>query len=137
MFRLDEEGIPFFHFYLTQSNPSYYYYDHGIIIRFDPDEVAPLSEGYVDVKVTYTKINKKRNDLTTPAPSVPGHDYVTKSHIENEFTGYDYGNIYWLTGKSGSKWSILFISIMPQIRKRLFIKKVPSITCEQNTLIQP
>ncbi|MGO4787499.1 hypothetical protein AB4124_08710 [Paenibacillus sp. 2KB_20] len=24
-----------------QSNPSFYYYDHGIVIRFDPDEGIP------------------------------------------------------------------------------------------------
>ncbi|MFG1734100.1 RsiV family protein [Paenibacillus sp. 843] len=102
----ESKGDPIFtdmiHFYLTQSNPSFYYYDHGIVIRFDPDEVAPLSEGYVDVKVAYTTINKKRNDLTSPTPSIPGNDYVTKSHIENEFTGYDYGNIYELA--NGQMW---------------------------------
>lgn len=104
----ESKGDPIFtdtiHFYLTQSNLLFYYYDQGIIIRFNPDQVAPLSEGHVDVKVAYTKINKKRNDLTppSPAPSVPGHDYVTKSHIENEFTGYDYGNIYELA--NGQLW---------------------------------
>ena len=80
----------------------------------------------MDVKVTYTKINKKRNDLTSPAPSIPGHDYVTKSHIENEFTGYDYGNIYELA--NGQMWKQVeytFISIMPQVRKRSFIKRIP------------
>ena len=92
----------------------------------------------MDVKVTYTKINKKRNDLTSPAPSIPGHDYVTKSHIENEFTGYDYGNIYELA--NGQMWKQVeytFYFNYASSPEAIIYQKDPSITCKLNTLIRP
>ncbi|EHB48935.1 MULTISPECIES: RsiV family protein [Paenibacillus] len=102
----ESKGDPIFtdhiEFYLTQSNHSFYYYDQGIVIRFNPGEVGPRSEGFVDAKVDYTTINKKRNGPPSPAPTIPGYTYVTKSHIENEFTGFDYGNIYELA--NGQTW---------------------------------
>lgn len=40
------------------NKTTFYFYNKGIVIRFEPYEVAPYSEGTIDIKVPYTTINK-------------------------------------------------------------------------------
>lgn len=40
------------------NTTTFYFYNKGIVIRFEPYEVAPYSEGTIDIKVPYTTINK-------------------------------------------------------------------------------
>lgn len=95
---------------------AFYYYDSGIVIRFDPYAVAPFSEGVIDVKVPYTTINKANNYIPSvtipdvvaypPVTNTDVIDYYTsdviESKIESDFDGFDEGNIYELS--NGQIW---------------------------------
>lgn len=84
---------------------NFYFYKNGIVIRFDPYEVAPFSEGFVDVFVNNLTLNKAVNktmpESVVPQPIVPTYD-VIESQIDDDFEGYDEGNLYELS--NGQIW---------------------------------
>lgn len=88
-----------FDFPISPDTP-FYLYDGGIVIKFHPYEVAPFSEGFVDVKIPYSVINgpdiAKSNSTTAPSSS-----YI-ESNIDDDFEGYDEGNLYELS--NGQIW---------------------------------
>ena len=93
---------------------NFYFYKNGIVIRFDPYEVAPFSEGFVDVFVNNLTLNKPvKNaipETVVPQPNIPDYD-VIESNIDDDFEGYDEGNFTsWLTDRFGNK-SIIIILI--------------------------
>ncbi|MGV2887139.1 DUF3298 domain-containing protein [Paenibacillus taichungensis] len=89
-----------FDFPISPDTP-FYLYDEGIVIKFNPYEVAPFSEGFVDVNVPFSVINgediARSNTTTTPSTS----SYI-ESQIDDDFEGYDDGNLYELS--NGQIW---------------------------------
>lgn len=84
---------------------NFYFYKNGIVIRFDPYEVGPFSEGFVDVFVNNQTLNKPVENVipetVVPQPNIPDYD-VIESNIDDDFEGYDEGNLYKLT--NGQIW---------------------------------
>lgn len=87
------------------ANSKFYFYKNGIVIRFDPYDVAPFSDGFVDVFVNNLTLNKPVNitipEPVIPQPVVPSYD-VIESQINDDFEGYDEGNLYELS--NGQIW---------------------------------
>lgn len=87
---------------------AFFYYDKGIVIRFDPYDVAPFSEGFIDIKIPYTTLNKTNNKATPVLPPVTNTtpksstSDLIESQIDDDFEGYDEGNIYELS--NGQIW---------------------------------
>lgn len=82
-------------------NSNFYFYDKGIVVRFDPYEVAPFSEGFVDCFVNYATLDKSVSKVPSTKPNIPTPD-VIKSQIDDDFEGYDENNLYELS--NGQIW---------------------------------
>ncbi|WP_223067229.1 DUF3298 and DUF4163 domain-containing protein [Paenibacillus caui] len=90
-------------------NQSFYYYDKGIVYRFEPYEVAPYSEGFVDIKVPFETINKETEEdpVTLPnknniADSIKQDPLYAETTIKGKFTGFEKGTVFELA--NGDKW---------------------------------
>ena len=91
--------------YPIGPDSSFYFYDNGIIIRFSPYEVAPFSEGFIDVKISYSTLNANSNTSSTNTPNIPPTASTTsyvESQIDDDFEGYEEGNLYELA--NGQIW---------------------------------
>ncbi|MGM1019987.1 MAG: PdaC/SigV domain-containing protein [Bacillota bacterium] len=75
----------------------FYFGNTGIAVRFDPYQVGPFSEGIIDIPVPYTVI-----DYKAPTISINANQDVIKSKIDDDFEGFDEGNIYELA--NGQIW---------------------------------
>lgn len=89
-----------FDFPIAPDSP-FYFYDSGIVITFEPYVVAPFSEGFIDVKVPYSVINAV--PFAKSSPNVPPvtSNYI-ETQIDDDFEGYDEGNLYELS--NGQIW---------------------------------
>ncbi|MFI2856847.1 DUF3298 domain-containing protein [Paenibacillus sp. JSM ZJ436] len=84
--------------YPLSNDTSFYFYNEGIVIRFNPYDVGPFSEGFVDVKIP-TAVLDTPNQYSTHAS--PGQN-VIESKIDDDFEGYDEDNLYVLS--NGQIW---------------------------------
>ncbi|NMP11547.1 DUF3298 and DUF4163 domain-containing protein [Paenibacillus polymyxa] len=75
----------------------FYFNDKGIVVRFDPYQVGSFADGIVDISVPYTIIN-----YTVPTGSLNASENVIQSKIDDDFEGFDEGNIYELA--NGQIW---------------------------------
>lgn len=81
------------------SNSNFYFYNKGIVIRFDPYEVGPFSEGVIDVFVNYATLDKANKYAYPPTTS---SSLAVEAQIDDIFRGFDEGNLYELT--NGQTW---------------------------------
>ncbi|MBD8838872.1 DUF3298 domain-containing protein [Paenibacillus sp. CFBP 13594] len=91
--------------YPIGPDSTFYFYDGGIVVRFSPYEVAPFSEGFIDVKVPYTALNATpftSSENTPIVPTIPVTSGTIESKIDDDFEGYEEGNLYELA--NGQIW---------------------------------
>jgi len=91
--------------YPIGPDSTFFFYDGGIVVRFSPYEVAPFSEGFIDVKVPYTALNATpftSSNNTPLVPTVPATSDTIETKIDDDFEGYEEGNLYELA--NGQIW---------------------------------
>ncbi|WP_205411980.1 DUF3298 and DUF4163 domain-containing protein [Paenibacillus sp. O199] len=91
--------------YPIGPDSTFFFYDGGIVVRFSPYEVAPFSEGFIDVKVPYTALNATpftSSNNTPLVPTVPVTSDTIETKIDDDFEGYEEGNLYELA--NGQIW---------------------------------
>ncbi|MCM3701458.1 DUF3298 and DUF4163 domain-containing protein [Paenibacillus macerans] len=94
-------------FTLDMDN-SFYFYDKGIVYQFQPYEVAPYGEGFVDIKIPYETINQQTEapfslpNKNNIADSIKQDPNYAETSLKGDFTGFQQGKIYELA--NGQKW---------------------------------